>query len=173
MEKKELVLYSRESIAERVRALAKEVDRAYEGKEILVIGLLRGSFVFCSDLVREMESKMEIDFIATSSYGNNESSSGEVKILGDLRSEVKGNHVLIVDDIIDTGHTLQTVVKAIEKMEPASVKTVVMLDKPSRREVDFSADFTGFTVDDVFIVGYGLNYGPYYRNKPYIYTYED
>ena len=173
MEKKELVLYSREAIAERVGELAKEIDAAYAGEEILVIGLLRGCFVFCSDLVREMKSKMEIDFMTTSSYDNNESSSGEVKVFGDLRSEVKGRHVLIVDDIIDTGHTLKTVAEAIYKMEPASVKTAVMLDKPSRREVDFSADFTGFTIDDVFIVGYGLNYGPYYRNKPYIYTYED
>lgn len=111
--------------------------------------------------------------MTTSSYENNESSSGDVKVFGDLRSEVKGRHVLIVDDIIDTGHTLKTVAEAIEKMEPLSVKTAVMLDKPSRRQVDFSADFTGFTIDDVFIVGYGLNYGPYYRNKPYIYTYED
>lgn len=173
MEKKELVLYSREAIAERVGELAKEIDAAYAGEEILIIGLLRGCFVFCSDLVREMKSKMEIDFMTTSSYENNESSSGEVKVFGDLRSEVKGRHVLIVDDIIDTGHTLKTVAEAIEKMEPASVKTAVMLDKPSRRQVDFSADFTGFTIDDVFIVGYGLNYGPYYRNKPYIYTYED
>lgn len=173
MEKKELVLYSREAIAERVRELAREIDSAYDGEEILVIGLLRGSFVFCSDLIREMKSKMEIDFMTTSSYENNESSSGDVKIFGDLRSEVKGRQVLIVDDIIDTGHTLKTVAEAINKMEPASVKTAVMLDKPSRREVDFSADFTGFTIDDVFIVGYGLNYGPYYRNKPYIYTYED
>ncbi len=173
MEKKELVLYSREAIAERVGELAKEIDAAYAGEEILIIGLLRGCFVFCSDLVREMKSKMEIDFMTTSSYENNESSSGEVKVFGDFRSEVKGRHVLIVDDIIDTGHTLQTVAEAIEKMEPASVKTAVMLDKPSRRQVDFSADFTGFPIDDVFIVGYGLNYGPYYRNKPYIYTYED
>lgn len=173
MEKKELVLYSREAIAERVGELAKEIDAAYAGEEILIIGLLRGCFVFCSDLVREMKSKMEIDFMTTSSYENNESSSGDVKVFGDLRSEVKGRHVLIVDDIIDTGHTLKTVAEAIEKMEPASVKTAVMLDKPSRRQVDFSADFKGFTIDDVFIVGYGLNYGPYYRNKPYIYTYED
>ncbi|MEQ3354083.1 hypoxanthine phosphoribosyltransferase [Aedoeadaptatus acetigenes] len=173
MEKKELVLYSREAIAERVGELAKEIDAAYAGEEILIIGLLRGCFVFCSDLVREMKSKMEIDFMTTSSYENNESSSGDVKVFGDLRSEVKGRHVLIVDDIIDTGHTLKTVAEAINKMEPASVKTAVMLDKPSRRQVDFSADFTGFTIDDVFIVGYGLNYGPYYRNKPYIYTYED
>ncbi|WP_108830745.1 hypoxanthine phosphoribosyltransferase [Aedoeadaptatus coli] len=173
MEKKELVLYSREAIAERVGELAKEIDAAYAGEEILIIGLLRGCFVFCSDLVREMKSKMEIDFMTTSSYENNESSSGDVKVFGDLRSEVKGRHVLIVDDIIDTGHTLKTVAEAIERMEPASVKTAVMLDKPSRRQVDFSADFTGFTIDDVFIVGYGLNYGPYYRNKPYIYTYED
>ena len=173
MEKKELVLYSREAIAERVGELAKEIDAAYAGEEILIIGLLRGCFVFCSDLVREMKSKMEIDFMTTSSYKNNESSSGDVKVFGDLRSEVKGRHVLIVDDIIDTGHTLKTVAEAINKMEPASVKTAVMLDKPSRRQVDFSADFTGFTIDDVFIVGYGLNYGPYYRNKPYIYTYED
>ena len=173
MEKKELVLYSREAIAERVGELAKEIDAAYAGEEILIIGLLRGCFVFCSDLVREMKSKMEIDFMTTSSYENNESSSGDVKVFGDLRSEVRGRHVLIVDDIIDTGHTLKTVAEAIEKMEPLSVKTAVMLDKPSRRQVDFSADFTGFTIDDVFIVGYGLNYGPYYRNKPYIYTYED
>lgn len=99
MEKKELVLYSREAIAERVGELAKEIDAAYAGEEILIIGLLRGCFVFCSDLVREMKSKMEIDFMTTSSYENNESSSGDVKVFGDLRSEVKGRHVLIVDDL--------------------------------------------------------------------------
>ena len=173
MKGKERVLYSEEVIKSRVAEMAKAIDEYYDGKEILVIGLLRGCFVFCSDLVRAMESKMEIDFMTTSSYEDEFSSSGEVKLFSDLRANVKGRDVLIVDDIIDTGHTLETVVKSIGAMEPVSVKTAVMLDKPSRREVDYSADFTGFTIDDVFIVGYGLNYGPYYRNKPYIYTYEE
>ena len=154
MKGKEHILYSEEAIKERVGEMGKAIDAYYNGKEVLVIGLLRGSFVFCSDLVRAMESKMEIDFMTTSSYEDEFSSSGDVKLFSDLRADVKGRDVLIVDDIIDT-------------------KTAVMLDKPSRRDVDFSADFTGFTIDDVFIVGYGLNYGPYYRNKPYIYTYED
>ncbi|MDD7362533.1 MAG: hypoxanthine phosphoribosyltransferase [Peptoniphilus sp.] len=171
--KKERILYSEEDIRMRVKEMAKEIDAYYEGREVLVIGLLRGCFIFCSDLVRAMDSKMEIDFMTTSSYENKFSSSGEVKVLNDLRTDVKGRDVLIVDDIIDTGHTLETVHKAIHAMEPASVKCAVMLDKPSRREVDFSADFVGFTIDDVFIVGYGLNYGPYFRNKPYIYTYEE
>ncbi|MDQ0508089.1 Hypoxanthine phosphoribosyltransferase [Aedoeadaptatus ivorii] len=173
MEKRERILYDRETITERIRELAAQLDAHYEGREILVVGLLRGAFVFCADLVREMQSKVEVDFMSTSSYGNDEVSSGDVQILGGLRADVKDRDVLIVDDIIDTGRTLMTVTRAIETMGPRSVKSVVMLDKPSRREVDFSADWTGFTIDDVFIVGYGLNYGPYYRNKPYIYTYEE
>lgn len=171
--RKERVLFSEDKIKARVKEMAEEIDAHYGGKELLVIGLLRGSFVFCSDLVRAMDSKMEIDFMTTSSYEDGFSSSGKVKLLSRLRSDVEGRDVLIVDDIIDTGRTLKTVHDAILAMNPASVTSAVMLDKPSRREVDFSADFSGFTIEDVFIVGYGLNYGPYFRNKPYIFTYEE
>ena len=169
----EKVLYDRAMIQERVIELGKELDEKYQGEEVLIVSLLRGSFVFAADLVREMKTKMEIDFLTTSSYENEVVSSGRVKILHELRAKVEGRHVLIVDDIVDSGRTLKFVTDYIQEKNPASVSSVVMLDKPSRREIDFNADYVGFTIEDVFIVGYGLNYGPYHRNVPYIFTYED
>lgn len=169
----EKVLYDRAVIQERIRELGKELDQRFQGEDILVVSLLRGSFVFAADLVREMKTKMEIDFLTTSSYENEEKSSGKVKILHELRAKVEGRHVLIVDDIVDSGRTLKFVAEFIQEKKPASVSTVVMLDKPSRREVDFDADYVGFTIEDVFIVGYGLDYGSYHRNVPHIFTYEE
>ncbi|MDO5037187.1 MAG: hypoxanthine phosphoribosyltransferase [Tissierellia bacterium] len=171
--KKEKILYSRETIMERIRELAKDLDKVYEGKDLLVIGLLRGSFIFLADLIREMDSLMEVDFLTTSSYENREISSGEVKIFHDLRAPVEGRHVLIVDDIADTGHTLSQVVDHIGAMKPASLKTCVLLDKPDRRQVEIDPDYVAFRIPDLFIVGYGLNYGAHYRNIPYIYAYID
>lgn len=169
----EKILYDRQAIEKRVRELGLELTKKYQGKDLLVISLLRGSFVFAADLVREMNTKMEVDFLTTSSYQNAEVSSGTVKIVNEVRASIEGRHVLILDDIVDTGRTLKSVKKYIEKKNPASIASVVMLDKPSRREVDFHADYVGFTIEDVFIVGYGLNYGPHYRNVPYIFTYEN
>lgn len=135
------------------------------------MSLLRGSFIFAADLVREINTKVEVDFITTASYGDEESSSGIVNIVHDLRSNIQGKDVLIVDDIIDSGFTLKKVKEHLESKNPNSIKICVMLDKPSRRKVDLAPDFVGFSIPDVFIVGYGLNYGSYYRNIPYIFTF--
>lgn len=170
--KKERVLFAREDIAYRIREMGIEISEFYKGNEIVVISLLRGSFIFTADLVREIKSPVEVDFMTTASYGDEEVSSGMVNILQDIRTDIKNRDVLIVDDIIDTGNTLSKVVEHLSKKQPKSIKICVMLDKPSRRKVDLQPDFSGFVIPDVFIVGYGLNYGNYYRNVPYIFTFE-
>lgn len=171
MEKKEQVLFSQEEIAERISTLGKALAEEYAGKDLLVVSLLRGSFIFAADLVRAMDMKLEIDFLTTASYGDEEKSSGNVKLLSQLRSAVKDRDVLVVDDIMDSGHTLKCVVEKLKENSPKSIKTCVLLNKPSRREVEMTPDYVGFEIEDVFIVGYGLNYGKYCRNIPYIYTY--
>lgn len=170
--KRQKTLFSREEIAKRVRELGIEISVDYKGKDLVVISLLRGSFIFTSDLVRELPIPVEVDFMTTSSYGHSEESSGHVDIVHDIRTDIKGKDVLIVDDIMDSGFTLENVVKHLEEKSPRSIKISVMLDKPSRRKVDLSPDYVGFTIPDVFIVGYGLNYGDFYRNIPYIFTFE-
>ncbi len=170
--KKEKTLYSREEIQSRVEELGKEISRAYQGKNLLVVSLLRGSFVFTADLVREMNIPVEVDFMTTASYGHGEISTGDVEIVHDIRTGVEGKDILIVDDIIDSGFTLKKVKEFLETKNPNSVEVCVMLDKPSRRKVDISAKYVGFEIPDVFIVGYGLNYGDHYRNIPYIFTFE-
>lgn len=171
-DKRQKTLFTREEISKRVEELGKEVSQAYKDKDLVVVSLLRGSFVFTADLVREISIPVEVDFMTTSSYGDAEVSSGHVDIVHDIRSSIKGKDVLIVDDIIDSGYTLEKVVSHLKEKEPNSIKICVMLDKPERRKVDLSPDFVGFTIPDVFIVGYGLNYGSYYRNIPYIFTFE-
>jgi len=169
--KREKTLFSREEIDVRIKELGKEVSHNYNGKNLVVVSLLRGSFIFAADLVREITTPLEVDFITTASYGNDEISSGIVEIIHDLRSNIEGKDILIVDDIMDSGHTLKKVMEHIELKNPNSVKVCVMLDKPSRRQVQLEPDFIGFSIPDVFIVGYGLNYGDYYRNIPYIFTF--
>ena len=166
------ILFSREEIHEKVVSLGKMIEKDFED-DFVVISLLRGSFIFAADLVREIDRLVEIDFLTTSSYGHSESSSGEVRFLTDLRTNIEGRNVLIVDDILDTGNTLYAVKQKLMTYKPKSIKTCVLLDKPSRREADVSADYVGFEIEDLFIVGYGLNYGDYYRNVPYIYTYKE
>lgn len=170
--KREKVLFSREDINERVRELGKELSKSYEKKNLVVVSLLRGSFIFCADLVREMDIPVEIDFITTHSYGHGEKSTGNVEIVHDLRTDLDGKDVLIVDDIMDSGHTIKKVKEHLQANNPSSVKICVMLDKPSRRQVDLNPDYIGFSIPDLFIVGYGLNYGDHYRNIPYIFTFE-
>jgi hypoxanthine phosphoribosyltransferase len=170
--KREKTLFSREDIDVRVKELGKEISESYMNKKLLVVSLLRGSFIFAADLVREISIPVEVDFITTASYGNEEISSGLVQIVQDLRTDVQGKDILIVDDIMDSGHTLKKVMEHIEAKNPNSVKVCVMLDKPSRRQVELSPQYTGFVIPDVFIVGYGLNYGDHYRNVPYIFTFD-
>ena len=170
--KREKTLFTREEISKRVKELGQEVSEAYKDKDLLVISLLRGSFMFTSDLVRELSIPVEVDFMTTSSYGDSETSSGCVEIVDDVRTSIKDRDILIVDDIIDSGYTLKKVINHLNKESPNSISICTMLDKPSRRKVELSPDFTGFSISDVFIVGYGLNYGDYYRNIPYIFTFE-
>ena len=170
--RRQRILFSREEIADRVRGLGQEISKDYGNKELVVISLLRGSFIFTADLVREITIPVEVDFMTTSSYGHSEESSGIVEIVHDIRTDIKDRDVLIVDDIMDSGYTLEKVVEYLRGKSPRSLKICVLLDKPSRRKVDISPDYIGFNIPDVFIVGYGLNYGDHYRNIPYIFTFD-
>lgn len=165
------VLFSKEQIQERIDKVAEEINEYYKGEPIIVIPLLRGGFMFASDLVRRLDMLVEMDFITTASYGSGKVSSGDVKIFSDLRSNIEGKNVLIVDDIIDSGHTLKFIKDYIAIKKPKSLKISTMLDKPSRRTQDVNSDFVGFEVDDLFIVGYGLDYENNYRNIPYIFAF--
>ena len=162
-------LISAKTIAARIEELAREIRAAYEGTDkLVVVGLLRGSFVFIADLVRELDMEVEVDFLETSSYGDSMESSREVRILKDLRGEISGRDVLVVEDIVDTGHTLSHVVGFLLNRAPKRLETIALLDKPSRREVEIKATWTGFEIPDEFVVGYGIDYAQRNRNLPYI-----
>jgi hypoxanthine phosphoribosyltransferase len=162
-------MISAKSIAARVEALASEIETTFAGTDkLVVVGLLRGSFVFIADLVRELDLPVEVDFLEASSYGEGMHSSREVRILKDLRGQIEGRDVLVVEDIIDTGHTLSHVTQYLLTRGPARLHTIALLDKPARREVDFRATWTGFEIPDEFVVGYGIDYGQRNRNLPYI-----
>ena len=162
-------LISAKSIAARIEALAHEIEREFAGTDkLVVVGLLRGSFVFIADLVRELDLPVEVDFMETSSYGNSTESSREVRILKDLRGKIEGRDVLVVEDIVDTGHTLAHVLNLLRSRRPAKLRSIALLDKPARREVDVVADWTGFEIPDAFVVGYGIDYAQRNRNLPYI-----
>lgn len=162
-------MISAKSIAARIEELASQISAHFHGTDKLVIvGLLRGSFVFIADLVRELDLPVEVDFLEASSYGDGMVSSREVRILKDMRGEIQGRDVLVVEDIIDTGFTLSHVVKLLQAREPARIETVALLDKPTRREVDIKATWTGFEIPDEFVVGYGIDYAQRNRNLPYI-----
>ncbi len=162
-------LISAKSIAARIEDLAREIETAYvDTNKLVVVGLLRGSFIFIADLVRELDLPVEVDFLEASSYGNTMKSSREVRILKDLRGEIEGRDVLIVEDIIDTGHTMTRVAAFLEARNPKRLKTICLLDKPARREVDYKATWTGFEIPDRFVVGYGIDFAQRNRNLPYI-----
>ncbi|OSP88409.1 hypoxanthine phosphoribosyltransferase [Lactococcus lactis] len=162
------VLFTREQIAERVKELAEVVSRDYEGKNPLVVGILKGSIMFTVDLLKELSIDAEVDFMDVTSYGYGISSSGEVRILKDLSTVAHGRDILIVEDIIDTGNTLLYLKKLLAGRQAHSVKIISLLDKPSGRKVDIDADYVGFEVPDAFIVGYGIDYAERYRQLPYI-----
>jgi hypoxanthine phosphoribosyltransferase len=162
-------LISAKSIAARVEALAKEISTHYaDTQKLVVVGLLRGSFIFIADLVREIHLPVEVDFIEASSYGNSTESSREVRILKDLRGEIAGRDVLVVEDIIDTGHTLKHVLEILETRHPRRIEVCALLNKPSRREIDVQAKWVGFDIPDKFVVGYGIDYAQRNRNLPHI-----
>ena len=164
-------LISAKRIAARIEALAQEIETEFAGTEkLVVVGLLRGSFIFIADLVRELDLPVEVDFVEVSSYGNATESSREVRILKDLRGDICGRDVLVVEDIVDTGHTLAHVVALLASRHPARLRTIALLDKPSRREADIRADWIGFEIPDAFVVGYGIDYAQRDRNLPHIGT---
>ena len=162
-------MISAKSIAARVESLAKEITSYFKDTDkLIVVGLLRGSFVFIADLAREIDLPIEIDFLEASSYGNSMESSKEVKISKDLAGEISGKDVLVVEDIVDTGHTLKHVLQLLESRKPRRIEACALLDKPSRREVDIKSRWSGFEIPDEFIVGYGIDYAQMNRNLSYI-----
>ena len=162
-------MISAKAIAARIEDLCREIHDEFNGTDkLVVVGLLRGSFVFIADLVRELDLPIEVDFLEASSYGDGMESSREVRILKDLRGAIEGRDVLVVEDIVDTGHTLHHVRNLLMSREPARLKTIALLDKPSRREVDMKADWIGFEIPDEFVVGYGIDFAQRDRNQPFI-----
>jgi hypoxanthine phosphoribosyltransferase len=162
-------MISAKAIAARIESLSAEIqDEFKDTDKLVVVGLLRGSFVFIADLVRELDLPIEVDFIEASSYGNATESSREVRIFKDLHGAIENRDVLVVEDIVDTGHTMHHVSRLLKSRKPARMKTIALLDKPSRREVDFRADWIGFEIPDEFVVGYGIDYAQRNRNLPYI-----
>lgn len=161
-------LLSAEEIQKRVAELGAEISREYQGKEILLIGILKGAFVFCADLIRHITVPTEVDFMAVSSYGKSTESSGVIRIVKDLDTEVQGKHLLLVEDIVDSGLTLRYLREYLQHHQPASIRIAVLLDKPSRRKTEVTVDYTGFSIPDEFIVGYGIDYAEHHRNLPYI-----
>ncbi len=164
----EKVYFTEEMIHNRVRELGAELAVDYADKMPLVVGILKGSFIFLSDLVRHMDILCEIEFIAVSSYGRGTTTSGEVKMTKALGDVVNGRHVIIVEDILDTGVTLEYLRSYLNLFSPASVKICTFLDKPSRRKASITADYIGYECEDAFFVGYGLDFAEHYRNLPYI-----
>ncbi|WP_288678674.1 hypoxanthine phosphoribosyltransferase [uncultured Clostridium sp.] len=166
------VLISENQIKEQIAIVGKKITEDYKDKNLYVLSLLRGSFIFAADLVRAIDTKAQIGFMTTSSYGHGEESTGIVKVVNDIPDNIEGLDVLIVDDIIDSGITMDFVINHVKSLGAKSVKTCTLLDKPSRRKVDLKPDYCCFEIEDLFVVGYGLNYGDHYRNIPYIFNWE-
>lgn len=172
--KRREVLFSKEEIESRVRTLGQEITKDYEGKNLLVVSLLKGSFIFAADLVREIKLPVRIEFMTTSSYGHGEESSGSVKVIQDLEIDtLEEFDVLVVDDIVDSGITMVGVLDHLSKRNPKTLKCCSLLDKPSRRQVEIKPDYVGHAIPDKFIVGYGLNYGHLFRNEDHIFAFVD
>jgi hypoxanthine phosphoribosyltransferase len=164
----EEIILSEEQIRVRVRELAEEISRDYADHELYLVGVLRGATIFMADLIRELRLSASFDFIAISSYGADTRSSGVVKLVKDLSDNIESKHVLLVEDIIDTGLTLNYLLEMMRHRKVANVKACALLDKPSRRQVPVEAHYIGFTIPDSFVVGYGLDYAQRYRGLPYI-----
>ena len=162
------VLFSEEQLKARVAEIARQIEADYAGKEIMLISVLRGSFIFMADLCRAIHLPCTLDFMSVSSYGKSTTSSGQVQITKDLSEDISGLHVIVVEDILDSGNTLSYLLKILENRHPASIRLCTLLDKPSRRIADIQADYIGFEIENLFVIGYGLDYDPKYRNLPYI-----
>ena len=162
-------MISAKTIAARIEELAREIEIEYKDTDkLVVVGLLRGSFVFIADLVREIDLPIEVDFLEASSYGDGMESSREVRILKDIRGQIEGRDVLLVEDIVDTGFTLEHVVHLLKSRHPGKLRTIALLDKPSRREAPIKGDWIGFEIPDEFVVGYGIDFAQRNRNLPFI-----
>ena len=167
------ILLSRDEIAKAVDRLASEIKRDYQGKQPLLIGVLKGAFVFMADLIRQLDLPLELEFVRLSSYGAAKESSGRVRVVQELKTPIKGRDVLVIEDIVDTGITLSLLLDYLREKQPASLKLCVLTDKPSRRRVPVSIDYLGFTVPDKFVVGYGLDFAEKFRYLPEICVIED
>jgi len=167
------ILISRDEIAKAVDRLASEIKKDYQGKHPLLIGVLKGSFVFMADLIRQLDLPLELDFIRLSSYGAAKESSGKVRVVQGVKTPIKGRDVLVIEDIVDTGITTSFLFDYLRKRKPASLKLCALTDKPSRRRVPVSIDYLGLSLPNKFVVGYGLDFDQRFRNLPDIYALED
>ena len=161
-------LIDADTIADRVAELGREITHDFDGKDLVIVPVLKGSYVFAADLVRHIDLDMAIDFLGVRSYGHQQESSGVVQITTDLSSSIEGKHVILVEDIVDTGLTVSYLYENLATRQPASLKIASLLHKPARTRVPVDIDYLGFTVEDVFIVGYGLDYAQKFRNLPYL-----
>ena len=162
------ILIDEERLQERIRELGREISAEYEGRELLLVGVLKGAVFFMADLMRVITVPCEIDFMAISSYGASTDSSGVVRILKDLDINIEGRHVLVIEDIIDSGLTLSYLIRNLESREPASLSVCALLTKPERREIEVDVRYTGFEIPNRFVIGYGLDFAERYRNLPYV-----
>ncbi|NLS44565.1 MAG: hypoxanthine phosphoribosyltransferase [Firmicutes bacterium] len=162
----EQILLTKEEIGEKVKELGARITDDYKDCDLVVVGILKGALMFMADLIRYIKIPVLMDFAVVSSYGVSTDTSGVVRILKDLDQPIEGRHVLIVEDIVDTGLTMHYLVRNLEARKPLSIKVCTLLDKPSRRKVEFKPDYCGFSIADKFVVGYGLDYAEYYRNLP-------
>lgn len=162
------VLLSEEELRAKVAEMGAQITKDYDGKNVLLVTVLKGAVVFFTDLMRQVDTDAEIDFMVVSSYGSGVKSSGVVKIVKDLDTQIAGRHVLIVEDILDTGITLEYLTRLLNERGPASIKIATLLDKPARRKANIKADYIGFSIPDEFVIGYGLDYDEKYRNLPFI-----
>lgn len=167
------ILFSREKIASEVRRIGQEISREYGAQEIMLVGVLKGSFLFIADLIREIESPTVVDFVRLASYGSGTQTSGIIEFRKDLEMPIRDRDVIIVEDIVDSGYTLECLYNKFLLQQPRSLKICTLIDKRARREVDIEADYVGITMDDGFIIGYGLDHDERYRNLPDIYLVED
>ena len=163
---KPVILISKQEIKKTITRLAKQIRKDYEGKNPVIISVLKGSAIFFADLIRELNMPLQIEFVQLSSYGSSMESSGKIKVVQRLRTSIKDRHVLVIEDIVDTGHTLSYLMKYLARKKPASLKLCALTDKPSKRKVPVKIDYLGFTVPDKFIVGYGIDFNEEYRYLP-------
>ena len=162
------VLISEEELQKRVEEIAKQIEEQYQGKELILICILKGSIFFTVDLAKRINGDVKIEFIRVSSYNEGTESSGEIKMKLDLKDSIQGKDVIVIEDIIDTGRTLSYLIEYLKMKKPNSVKLCALLDKPERRVIDVKVDYTGFQIPDKFVIGYGLDYDEKYRNLPYV-----